>query len=359
MYMDYYQKYVKYKKKYIELKQQSGGSFSANRVIPPLQKVNVDVSKATLIGQGGFGIVVKTEEKEPIAVKLITDANTCTTSDEERNIQNELSDALIELQSLIPKDLEKLYNLLYIPKPFAHQINVDKYTLPDGEIKDIKCSYAMEYMTPIDIEVNKFKDTLVQLHIALYEGHKGFPSVNERRGYMMGKLEDFDWILGEVQKKHPQFQYTKNEIMKSVGLLFGSAVFGAHYIPKDFQTMLSIYNNQIKLVNFDFDFYKKFDMNTLTRDDIGTIGYLISECITRSPYIMSIIDTDEDLANEFWAGIVIILKIACRQKLKETNVKVTDLNELKLFERIYYFATIPNEYEKISEEIKEGIIKQL
>lgn len=247
-------------------KNQHGGLFDKSKKVIPLPSTEYKFENYQLIGEGGFGVVARGETKSgPFAIKLIKSHSQCQSAKEEAFIHNEVYQTYLEFGEFA--DENSAYKILYIPKPLSYQ----EFPLQMVQIGhrrfESRCSYTMEYMSPIDIEINIFDNTPIQLHVA-YASKEGFIEGNPYRGYMSGA--DLDSLLQRLDKKYPNKPKPTNssQIYEAIGIAVGCAIFGSGYNPADFQFMISEYFGEFRLIGFDFGMFKKiknYDKKTMSK----------------------------------------------------------------------------------------------
>jgi len=295
-------KYYKYKTKYFNLKKQIGGMLSNTTKISPLEEKDYDLSNIKLIGSGGYGIVgIIPYQTTFLAIKLIKGTHVCSSAKDESTIHNNVYCAFKELEDSL-KDTS--YKYLYIPKPMSFKnYDVPKtltFANSDFESQMISCSYAMEYMIPINIKKNIYENNPIQIHISA-SLNEGFIKNSEYRGYMIHSIFQLHNLLKLLNDENPKIKKPQSifDVIEAIGIAVGCAIFSSKYNPKDFQFMLSEFNGEYKIIGFDFGLFEKienFDSITMNQ---------IFDDIIMSPYLGMFMSGYE---NSFLNGISLVVK---------------------------------------------------
>jgi hypothetical protein len=182
-----------------------------------------------------------------------------------------------------------------------------------GEKVNIYCAYAMEFMNPINIIENVFtseQGNIIPIQIHICKGPKrGFLESNPLRGYAVESPDDLRLILKQISDIYHIDSPSAEAIFEGIGILWACALISARYIPLDFQVMLNIHENKLKVVGFDFGIFEKIN-------DLKNPMYLenIISSIVNSPYIGSFIELDESIGVAFINGVINIMEIFCKIK---------------------------------------------
>ena len=281
-------------------KNQRGGLFDHSKEVIPLPSTEYNPQTLELVGEGGFGVLAMGEtESGQFAIKLIKSISQCGSAKAESSIHNEVYQTYLEFAEYAHNN--PAYQLLYIPQPLSYQ-EFPLRIVQIGEKKfETRCSYTMEYMSPIDIGNNIHDGQPIQLHVA-YALKQGFIEENPYRGYMigMGKLDSLLQHLNELypNKKQPT---SSTQIYEAIGIAVGCAIFGSGHNPIDFQFMISEYNGEFRLIGFDFGMFtkiKEYDKKTMSE---------IYDYLLNSPYIGMHLTSDIELL-PFIKGLVSTVK---------------------------------------------------
>jgi len=293
-----YNKYLKYKFKHSQLEKMIGGLIEEiNKDIPEINDQNINLNGIQKIGKGGFGIIglVNNTTFGNIAIKLIHNFHSCNDAKKESNIHNKIYMIYNKLRNHMNTNS---FNNLHITKPFSYH-NSRQLVKIDDEMIEIYCYYAMEYAEPIDIIENKFGDIPIQLHIN--KTVQGFLENQEFRGYFHKDIND---MIRKIKLLYPNISMPQidTEIIESIGIAVGIAIFGARYNPLDYQFMISKINNQFKIVAFDYGLFESYDAT-----EFATKLNDIYDGLVANPYIGEFL-FDANLTDAFLIGVARAVK---------------------------------------------------
>ena len=317
MYMNYHQKYLKYKNKYLELKQHIGGS--------DLQSCDMqELKNGIILGKGSNGIIILPKSNATTVYKMLINNNACSDASEESKIHKITYTTFLQMDITI-----RPYNFAYIPKPICYIDNPTNFEYQTNDtIYKIKCIYGMEYMKPVQFgEFNKFNDLYLPIHLAV-EDEIGFKKDDELRGYYVSTIEHLDEVLQSLNSKYGDANVPNVfEIFNCMGYLFALAWFSAKYYPIDMQFMLSEQNGKVKVVCFDFGLYESISNYKVKLIDLdeskwngiresipkeqlfsdNNLLYVYNFVVQRNRYLSLALDNGDIISNSFLDGMQVIV----------------------------------------------------
>ena len=293
------------------VKKQKGGLFDRSKTVKPVQSIKYDLDNLQLVGEGGFGVVAMLNlPSEKLAIKFIKTTSLCRSAQMEATIHNEVYQSFIELGSLVPDGhvpdgnvpQYPVYQILHIPKPLAFTTIKPTELKIGSRLFTTSCYYVMEYMEPINIGANLYEGQPIQLHVVATKSPTLLPD-DPYRGYFIG-VGQLDNLLNHLKEIYPNISrpISSRQIFEAIGIACGCAIFGSGYNPKDFQFMISRYDNQFKLIAFDFGMFEKID------NYHHDIMDAISDDLMYSPYIGLHMTDDIDSAFRFLLGMATTVK---------------------------------------------------
>jgi hypothetical protein len=234
--MDFYNKYLKYKNKYLFFKE---------------LKCHVDqMINSNVVGKGSFGFVVLPKENDEIIYKILMNED-CDNLKKEHNIQEEMYITMLKNMPVT--------EIAYIPRPICfYQLKRPIEYIYNQEKYSVSCIFGMENMKVIECDgVNQYQGEYYQLHLGENdENESGFRKGREQQGYFIGEYNELQKILTLLKNKYKKVP-TCEEIYETIGYFFALSWFICNYYPIDIQFMLSEFDNEIKVVCFDFEKYTK------------------------------------------------------------------------------------------------------
>jgi len=235
----------------------SGG----NLTIDSIQK-NYTNNNQNIIGSGGNGLIVKHNNENKV-IKLLY-AKKCADAEKEYNIHIECYDNMNIFLNIIKQELQIKIDRAY---SFCNSCDLEF----NGEI--YKCAYEMEFIesiVPLFINIDKTKDFNELIHITFNcevpSKRRGriysepISSNNPSRGVFVNE-KDFDSYLDRIPLEIKKNILTKKDVLYRMGLLFGSCVFYAKYLPIDGEYVLSYdrTKNNLCVQILDFGMFEKIN----------------------------------------------------------------------------------------------------